>query len=172
VVSFTPRPLYHRGKSHRYTLKRRLGEPQSLSERHEEVKILRPHQDTNSNPSVVQPVATRYTDCAIPVVAFKLDRYGSFAIFLNQLHAFRDMTVKQVKAASFQIHTCANTDFHTWLTAVSSGCVPSGRYCPRPLERWGRRFESHPGHEYTRITCSSLFCICVVLYVDRSFTIG
>jgi hypothetical protein len=25
-----------------------------------------PHRDSNSDPSVVQPVANRYTDCAIP----------------------------------------------------------------------------------------------------------
>jgi hypothetical protein len=25
-----------------------------------------PHRDLNSNPSVVQPVASRYTDCSIP----------------------------------------------------------------------------------------------------------
>jgi hypothetical protein len=44
----------------------RLGGPQSRSERHGEVKILNPQRDSNSDPSVVQPVASRYTDCAIP----------------------------------------------------------------------------------------------------------
>jgi hypothetical protein len=29
-------------------------------------KILDPYWDSNSDPSVVQPVASRYTDCAIP----------------------------------------------------------------------------------------------------------
>jgi hypothetical protein len=66
VVSFTSRPLYPRGKSPRYLLDRRLGGPQNQSERHAEVKILDPHRDSNSDPSVVQPIASRYTDWAIP----------------------------------------------------------------------------------------------------------
>jgi hypothetical protein len=42
VVSFTPRPLYPRGKSPRYPLDRRLGGPQSRSGRRGEEKILDP----------------------------------------------------------------------------------------------------------------------------------
>jgi hypothetical protein len=42
MVSFTPRPLYPRGKSPRYPLDRRLGGPQSQSGRYEEVKIIPP----------------------------------------------------------------------------------------------------------------------------------
>jgi hypothetical protein len=42
VVSFTLGLLYPRGKSSRYPLYRRLGGPQSRSERHGEVKILAP----------------------------------------------------------------------------------------------------------------------------------
>jgi hypothetical protein len=42
VVSFTPRPLYHRGKSPRYPLDRRLSGPQSRSERRREDKIVYP----------------------------------------------------------------------------------------------------------------------------------
>jgi hypothetical protein len=40
VFSFTPRPLYPRGKSPRYPLDRKLGVPQSLSGRRGEEKIL------------------------------------------------------------------------------------------------------------------------------------
>jgi hypothetical protein len=40
VVSFTPLPLYPRGKNPRYLLDRRLGGPQSRSGRHGEEKIL------------------------------------------------------------------------------------------------------------------------------------
>jgi hypothetical protein len=40
VVSFTPRPLYPRGKSPRYPLDRRLNGPQSRSGRRGEEKIL------------------------------------------------------------------------------------------------------------------------------------
>jgi hypothetical protein len=65
VVSFTPQPLYLRGKCPRYTLDRRLGVPQSQYGRHGEVKIL-DRTGTRTDPSVVQPVASRYTDYAIP----------------------------------------------------------------------------------------------------------
>jgi hypothetical protein len=65
VVSFMPRPLYPRGKSPRYPLDRRLAEPQSRSGRRGEEKILDPTPDSNSDPLVVQPVTSRYTDCAI-----------------------------------------------------------------------------------------------------------
>jgi hypothetical protein len=65
VVSFTPLPLYLWGKNHQYPLYRRVGKPQSRSGRHGKVKIL-PHRDSNSDPLVVQPVASGYTDYAIP----------------------------------------------------------------------------------------------------------
>jgi hypothetical protein len=39
---------------------KRLGGPQSRSGQHGEVKILAPHRDSNSDPLVVQPVASRY----------------------------------------------------------------------------------------------------------------
>jgi hypothetical protein len=58
VVSFAPRPLYPRGKSPQYPLNRSLGGPKKRSGLHGEEKIL--------DPTVVQPVASRYTDCAIP----------------------------------------------------------------------------------------------------------
>jgi hypothetical protein len=64
VVSFTPLPLYSRGKSPRYPLDRRLGAPQSRSEERGEEKILDPTGTENSNPSApsaVQPLASRYT---------------------------------------------------------------------------------------------------------------
>jgi hypothetical protein len=45
-----------------YPLDRKLGEPQSRSGRREEEKIL--------YPSVVQSVASRYTNCAVPAPLF------------------------------------------------------------------------------------------------------
>jgi hypothetical protein len=65
VVSFTPRSLYPRVRSPWYPLDR-LGESQNRSGRHGEVEMLDPHRDSNSDPSVVQPVASPYTDCTFP----------------------------------------------------------------------------------------------------------
>jgi hypothetical protein len=62
VVSFTSRPLYHRRKSPRYPLDRMLGGPQSRSGRRGE--NFWPYRDSNSDPLVVQLVASRYTDYA------------------------------------------------------------------------------------------------------------
>jgi hypothetical protein len=64
VDSFTRLPLYPRGKSPRFPLDRRLGGPQSQSGRHGENAW--PYRDSNSDPSFIQPVASRYTDWAIP----------------------------------------------------------------------------------------------------------
>jgi hypothetical protein len=59
VVSFTALPSYPCGKNPRYPSDRRLGGPQSS-----DLKIFYPNRDSNSDPSVVQPVASRCTDCA------------------------------------------------------------------------------------------------------------
>jgi hypothetical protein len=53
------------GKSPRYPLDRRLGGPQSQSGRRGEEKNLDPTGARNSDHSVVQPAASRYTDWAI-----------------------------------------------------------------------------------------------------------
>jgi hypothetical protein len=78
VVSFTPLPLYSR-----YPLDKRLGGPQSRSGRFGEEKILAPYRDSNSDPSLVQPIVSRYTDCATPApyvykVMVNISRNGGF----------------------------------------------------------------------------------------------
>jgi hypothetical protein len=55
--------LYLRGKSPRYPLDRRLCRPQSRPGRYGEVNVLEP-----TDRSAVQPVASRYTDCATECV--------------------------------------------------------------------------------------------------------
>jgi hypothetical protein len=64
VVSFTPRPLYPRGKSPLCPLDRRLSGPESRSGRRGENSW--PNRDSKFVPSDVQPVASHYTDSAIP----------------------------------------------------------------------------------------------------------
>jgi hypothetical protein len=54
------------GKSPRYPFYRRLGGPQSRSGRYGEVKNFDPTGTRTPAPLVVQPVASRYTDWAIP----------------------------------------------------------------------------------------------------------
>jgi hypothetical protein len=65
VVNFTPQPLYPRGNSLWYPLGRNLGEPQSRSGRCGGENSW-PYRDSNFDLSVVQPVASRYTDYTIP----------------------------------------------------------------------------------------------------------
>jgi hypothetical protein len=62
MVSFTPLSLYPRGKSPRCLFHSRLGRPQSRSGWRGEKKNCWLYRDSNSDPSVVQPVASRYTD--------------------------------------------------------------------------------------------------------------
>jgi hypothetical protein len=69
MVSFMPRPLY--------PLDKRLGELQNQSGRCGEENILPPTWIPNSDPSAAQPVASRYTDYAIPAY-LNLFIYGLF----------------------------------------------------------------------------------------------
>jgi hypothetical protein len=66
VVSVTPLPLYPGRKSPWYPLDKRLGGLQSRSGRRGEEKILDPTGTRTPDPSIAQPVASRYTYCAIP----------------------------------------------------------------------------------------------------------
>jgi hypothetical protein len=63
VVSFTPRPLYSRGKGVQYPLDSRQGGPESRSVRRGDVINLAP------TGSQTQPLSSRYTDCSIPAQA-------------------------------------------------------------------------------------------------------
>jgi hypothetical protein len=63
MVSFTPGPLYPRGKSPRYPLQRRLGRPKNWPGQRGESSCH--YWDSNSEPYAVQPVASRYIDWAI-----------------------------------------------------------------------------------------------------------
>jgi hypothetical protein len=66
VVSFTPRPLYPLGKEAGWA-----PEPVWTTWRN---KNSCPYLDSNSDPSAVQPVASLYTDCAIPAL-FNINRF-------------------------------------------------------------------------------------------------
>jgi hypothetical protein len=77
VVSFTTRQLYPRGKRSRYPLDRRLGEPQSRSRQHGKEKILDPSGTRTPASSVVQPVASSYTDYySLKVLLIRLEIFN------------------------------------------------------------------------------------------------
>jgi hypothetical protein len=61
-----PLPLYPQGKSLRYSLDRKFGGPQSRSRRRGEEKILDSIKIRISDPVVVEPAVSRYTNYAIP----------------------------------------------------------------------------------------------------------
>jgi hypothetical protein len=89
LVSFTPLPLNPRGKCHRYPLERRLGVPQSQSG---------PYQDSNSCPSVVQSLASRYTDDTTATVGeyllrWKLTPVVSDALALRTVFSFQPVSL-------------------------------------------------------------------------------
>jgi hypothetical protein len=106
VISFMPRPLHPWGNSPRHPLDGRLGEPQSRYRRCGEQKSMACRE---SNPGH-QPIARRYTDCAIPaltvndikliivkgtvipveaVEAVRVARSWGFHIFRNSAHRWR-----------------------------------------------------------------------------------
>jgi hypothetical protein len=66
VVSSKPQSLYPRQRSHRYPLDRTLNGPQNRSGRGGEKKNLAFTGIWTPNPQPSSPVASRYTDCAIP----------------------------------------------------------------------------------------------------------
>jgi hypothetical protein len=65
MVSFKPRPIYSRGRAPPppYPLDRWLGWTQNRPGRYGEMRFLYPAETRTATPSVVQPVASRYTDC-------------------------------------------------------------------------------------------------------------
>jgi hypothetical protein len=70
VVSFTPRPLYHKGKGPRYPLVGSWVAPRASLDAAE--KIPDSIRTPDSDPSVVQPIASRYTNCAIILVTYEI----------------------------------------------------------------------------------------------------
>jgi hypothetical protein len=81
VVSFTPLPLYPRGKSPRYQFYTRLGRPPAPVWTTWRRENSWPYRDSNSDSSVVQPVASRYTDYTIPAPMCNI----SLCLFIHSL---------------------------------------------------------------------------------------
>jgi hypothetical protein len=94
VVSFTLRPLYPPGKEPPVTIGEEVGctlepvlEPVWTIWRSENSY---PHRDLNPDPSVVQPVASRYTDYAIPALMYVHSKYMVEKLFyITVVHEIR-----------------------------------------------------------------------------------
>jgi hypothetical protein len=74
VVTFTLLPLYSRGKSSLYSLCRRLVGPQSRSRLYGGVKNSWPHRDSNSDPLIIQPVASSSSDYVTAALVTSVER--------------------------------------------------------------------------------------------------
>jgi hypothetical protein len=115
VVSFTPRPLYHQGKSPWYPLDRRLGGPQSRSGRGDEEKNSQPLSRLEL--PIIHPVAQRYTN--------ELEKVYFLTVFLKDYGW--------------------NPDSHTILVTchvLTSLTIPREKYKLRSFSSW--KFLSFP----------------------------
>jgi hypothetical protein len=80
MVSFTPQPIYTRGKISRYPLDKLIGRPQGQSGRYREEKILTP---AGNRTPAMKPIVRHYVDWAIPTPVSLHIRSSS--LFINNL---------------------------------------------------------------------------------------
>jgi hypothetical protein len=90
VVSFTPWPLYLRERAPGTHCIGGWVDPRACLDEMDKRKFL-PYRDSNPDLSVVQPVASRYTDCAIPAPSIKSDTL----IFSDILYLLPNYTASQ-----------------------------------------------------------------------------
>jgi hypothetical protein len=138
VVSFMPLPLYPRGKNPLYPLDGRLSAPQNRSGLRGEEKILDPTGTLNSDPLLVQLVASRYTDCAIP--ALRMNTVSKYAK-LNVAHDwFCCSVLLQFRAIQLAAHGSYATS-HLILCVPASVLFSFPQYVTTllPLKK-GRKF--------------------------------
>jgi hypothetical protein len=136
VVSFTPPSLYPRGKNPRYPLDRRLSGPRAGLDNMEKCKslILR---NSNSDPSLVQPVASGYADCAIPALPVPSSWIYCLSLSWKKFTVFQTSVHVNMSAAGGSVFA------PYWLKMSkrfsSSDTDAASRYCKSSLLR-------HRGH--------------------------
>jgi hypothetical protein len=82
VVSFTPPASLPHGENPPVPIGKEAGwDPESVWPLWR-TEIFLPYRDSNSDPSIVQPVASRYTDCAISALSYLETAMCAFAIDL------------------------------------------------------------------------------------------
>jgi hypothetical protein len=117
--SFTPRPLYLRGKNPNYLLDRSLLAPEPAWTIWREKFYL--YRDSNSDRSVVVPVSSRYTDCTS-----------------SALHIPIEVKIQWSYTSS---HPCV---FMTWCLHREGGIftlrLPYASFC---VLMWERKFDTH-----------------------------
>jgi hypothetical protein len=132
VVTFTPRSLYPQGKSPRYPLDRRLGGPQSRSERGGEEK--NPQPLPGIEPPTIQPVAQRCTtELSRPLVykiVSKIFRTGRLEPKLQmvQLSATRRSCIAIFVSRSSEF--CRHNPLCCFSTSVHCCCLFRYRLIP------------------------------------------
>jgi hypothetical protein len=163
VVIFTPRPLYPRGKSNRQPLDRTLGGPQSRSGRREANSWL--YRDSNSDPSVVQLVASRYTDYAIPAPCMSMGKMNNTLINQRLVEWTCEsicLTLMPLKCLSWETKSSGSgiqetarllrsPKFHPGLQKRATGYIPS------PM---------NPVYIFTPISCTYISILSSHLRLD------
>jgi hypothetical protein len=116
MVSFTPRPLYPREKFSGTHWIGGLVDPRICMN---DVEKILPYQDSNSDPSVVQHVATRYTDYAI----LSLQEKNPLPLLFIVFHNTSFETHKYIVKAKFRIYFTSILKNVVYTTANTIGSI-------------------------------------------------
>jgi hypothetical protein len=123
VVSLTPRPLYPWEKSPRYPLDRMVGGPQSRSTRRRTEHFC-PYRESNSEPSVGQPVASRYIDYQKLVIRCLLKYYMHCVKLFSGLYGDGEVWFSYFDASARSLRRAS--------------CCSLGECTPMDVGGWGR----------------------------------
>jgi hypothetical protein len=105
-------------ESHRYPLDRRVGGLQSRSGRREENSSA--YRDSNSDPSVVQPVASGYTDYAIKAPSVMTLAKTYVKVQFIPSHQYEVVEV-------WLLHSCPRHYMDVWSASLPGQFTPEGR---------------------------------------------
>jgi hypothetical protein len=118
VVSFIPRPLYSRIEPP-VPIGQEAGwapEPIWTTWRSENFC---PHRDSNSDPSVVQPVPSRHTDCAIPALIL----YGVYCIMVPKFSAIPPLIYPSFRDHPYKSHSRTEWSVSSWENFTVCYCI-------------------------------------------------
>jgi hypothetical protein len=148
----------------RYPLDRRLGGPQSRSGRRGEEEILDLTGILTPTPSVVQPVASRYTDWAIPAHSYKGESVNMSQMEVKQSCVSLGSSTVQLydSLGKRRTYPCSVADFsskygdNSWeCTTVELGSALRFLWANR-LNAKGIHKEMFPVHGWTSLSCQAI----------------